>query len=235
MRGVINMEKAYSYDELASILGCSRTAIAKKISKDEHNPGVERYKNRYNVVLQNGKKCILIDDEALEIEKNKSRGFKNVSNVSYNTLETHDIIEIEPEKTEKQTDRVIEFTERYIERFTTLQETMYNELRNRDSQILLLTNGEKTKEQEYFKVTALNKELKSKYNVATKVIIGLATLLVMVISSFITFVINNNTVLNDIENVSQPVNNVSEAVTNTEKPAEVQAPQQVKVSNQRKK
>lgn len=218
------MEKAYSYDELASILGCSRTAIAKKISRDEHNPGVERYKNRYNVVLQNGRKCVLIDDESLEAEKNKSRGFKNVSNSGYNTPDNQDIIDVEPHKSEKHTDMVLEFTERYINKFETLQETMYNELRNRDRQILLLTNGEQSKQEEYFKVNALNKELESKYNVATKVIIGLVTLLVMVISSFITFVINNSNVSNEIKNVSQPVNNVSETIVTPEtQKKEVQA------------
>lgn len=219
------MEKAYSYDELASILGCSRTAIAKKVKPDDNDTGIERYKNRYNVVLKNGKKCILIDDEALEEEKNSSRGFKNVSNTGYNTSQRQDIIDIEPEKTEKESDKVIEFTERYIDRFTTLQETMYNELRNRDNQILLLTTGEKTKQEEYFKTAAENKELKEKYNVMLKVLITLVTLFVIVLSSFITFVIINKNVSNDLQNVP----NFQEEVINDKKPAEVQkAPQQAK-------
>ena len=228
------MDKAYSYDELASILGCSRTAIAKKVIKDSDNPSVERYKNRYDVVLRNGKKCILIDDEALEEEKQNSRGFKNVSNNSYNTPVNEDIIDIEPERHEKQSNKVMEFTERYIDKFTTLQETMYNELRNRDNQILLLTTSENKRQEEYFKTSAENKQLKEKNNVLLKVIITLGTLLVIVLSSFITFAISWNNVSSNLPNVSGDVLNVQKQVINDKKPVEVQevvtppAPQQVK-------
>lgn len=198
------MIREYSYDKLASILGCSRTAIAKKIKPDENNPGVERYKNRFEVVMKDGKKCILLDDADLEEEKLKSRGFKNVANNSYTTPQNEDIIDVEAVYQDKRQETLLEFTERYIDKFTTLQETMYNELRNRDNQILLLTTSEKSKQEEHFKTEAENKTLKQKYNVMRNAVITLATLLVILTTFSITFFITERNVSANVSNV-EPV------------------------------
>lgn len=203
------MIREYSYDELASILGCSRTAIAKKIKPDENNPGVERYKNRFEVVIKDGKKCILLDDANLEEEKLKSRGFKNVANNSYTTPQNEDIIDVEAVYQDKRQETLLEFTERYIDKFTTLQETMYNELRNRDNQILLLTTSEKSKQEEHFKTEAENKTLKQKYNVMRNAVITLATLLVILTTFSITFFITERNVSANVSNVEPVIEETS--------------------------
>ncbi len=203
------MIREYSYDELAGILGCSRTAIAKKIKPDENNPGVERYKNRFEVVIKDGKKCILLDDADLEEEKLKSRGFKNVANNSYTTPQNEDIIDVEAIYQDKRQETLLEFTERYIDKFTTLQETMYNELRNRDNQILLLTTSEKSKQEEHFKTEAENKTLKQKYNVMRNVVITLATLLVILTTFSITFFITERNVSANVSNVEPVIEETS--------------------------
>ena len=203
------MIREYSYDELAGILGCSRTAIAKKIKPDENNPGVERYKNRFEVVIKDGKKCILLDDADLEEEKLKSRGFKNVANNGYTTPQSEDIIDVEAIYQDKRQETLLEFTERYIDKFTTLQETMYNELRNRDNQILLLTTSEKSKQEEHFKTEAENKALKQKYNVMRNVVITLATLLVILTTFSITFFITERNVSANVSNVEPVIEETS--------------------------
>ncbi len=203
------MIREYSYDELAGILGCSRTAIAKKIKPDENNPGVERYKNRFEVVIKDGKKCILLDDADLEEEKLKSRGFKNVANNGYTTPQSEDIIDVEAIYQDKRQETLLEFTERYIDKFTTLQETMYNELRNRDNQILLLTTSEKSKQEEHFKTEAENKTLKQKYNVMRNVVITLATLLVILTTFSITFFITERNVSANVSNVEPVIEETS--------------------------
>ena len=188
------MRKEYTINELASILGCSRTAITKKIKEDESAPGVKRYKERYEVTQKNGQMAILLDDEDLEHEKSMSKGFNNVSQQGYNTQENEDIIDIEPENKRNKTEELINFTERYIDRFTTLQETMYNELKERDKQILLLTTSEKDKQEEYLKTVAENKTLKSR-NTVLKVLLGvIVTVLICFITFFITYVTFSNTV-----------------------------------------
>lgn len=239
------MEKAYSYDELASILGCSRTAIAKKVKPDENNPGVERYKNRYNVVLKNGKKCILIDDEALEEEKIKSRGFKNVSNNGYNTPENDDIIDIEPKNEAIKIETVTDVTERYMDKFLMLQQHLYNQINDRDKQILLLSVNEKQKESTYLQAQTENETLKQKYNAVEKkykiakiIIYGFITLCLI----YTTFYITAKQIERNVSNNLQNVPNLQEPVINDKKPAAVQevvtppAPQQVKnvVHNKRK-
>ena len=162
------MEKVYSYDELASILGCSRTAIAKKVKPDENNPSVERYKNRFEVVINDGKKCILIDDEALEEEKLKSKGFKNVVNNSSNTSEMQSESNKQVKEDESKAEKSLDVTERYMDKFLMMQQHLYNQLHDRDKQILLLSVNEKQKEEAFIRTQAENSELTEKYNVMQK-------------------------------------------------------------------
>lgn len=237
MGGIKDMEKEYSYDELADILGCSRTAVSKKVTPDPNNPSVERYRKRYNVVLKDGKKCIVLDDEALELEKKLSKGSKNVSKKGVETSEIQDTEEVKPVSQVSKEETDITVTERYMDKFLIMQQHMYNQLHDRDKEILLLTVNEKQKEEAYLQTEAKNSELtdkynimEKKYNVAKNIIIGFVTLTLMYATFCITMKYNSQKVSNDLVNVS----NVQEQVINDKKPAEAQevvtppAPQQVK-------
>lgn len=204
------MRKEYTIKELQTIFGCSRTAIVKKIKATGDNTDSKRYKDRYEVSVKDGQMVILFEDWELEEEKRMSRGMGAVSNNGDNTPSNEDIIDIEPNFTENKQDTLYNFTERYIDRFTTLQETMYNELRERDKQILLLTTSEKSKQEEYLKTVAENKTLKSR-NTILKVILGVViTVLICVVTYCITI---NNVPSNDTSNVSTS-DQVSEKVKN---------------------
>lgn len=242
------MEKVYSYDELASILGCSRTAIAKKVKPDENNPSVERYKNRFEVVINDGKKCILIDDEALEEEKLKSKGFKNVVNNSSNTSEMQSESNKQVKEDESKAEKSLDVTERYMDKFLMMQQHLYNQLHDRDKQILLLSVNEKQKEEAFIRTQAENSELtekynvmQKKYNIAKKVIYCFITLALIYGTFVITMKQNYNNVTNDLQNVSGNVNNVQQQVINDKKPAAAQeviisqAPQQAENANVQQK
>jgi hypothetical protein len=187
------MRKEYTINELASILGCSRTAIVKKIKPDEKKPDIRRYRGRYDVVTSNGQLAILLDDNDLEQEKSMSKGANNVINNSANTAENDNIIDIEPEKNINESETVISLTERYTNQLMTLQKEMYNELRNRDNQILLLTTSEKSKEQEYLMTQAENKKLKMRNRILTVITSVIATVVLIWITFFITYTTVHNT------------------------------------------
>lgn len=194
------MKKEYTINELAHILGCSRTAIVKKIKEHPTQPGVKMYRDRFEVVLKNGSMVILLDDLDLEHEKSMSKGFKNVSSNTIETAESTNIIDIEPEKENIKSDTFIEFTNRYIEQFATFQKEMYNELKQRDNQILLLTTSEKTKENEYLQTKAENKTLKHRNKVLTVITSVLVTVLIVSITILITSITlsNNDTQKNNL-------------------------------------
>lgn len=191
------MKKEYTIKELQSIFGCSRTAIVKKIKPTGDNTDSKRYKERYEVGVKDGQMVILFEDWELEEEKRLSKGMGSVSGNGDNTAINEDIIDIEPNVTESKQSELYNFTERYIERYTTLQETMYNELRERDKQILLLTTSEKTKQDDYFKTQAELTTLK-KRNTVLKVILGVViTMLICVITYCVTVLTVSNNVSND--------------------------------------
>ena len=185
------MKKEYTINQLASILGCSRTAIVKKIKPDENNPVIKRYRGRYEVVSTAEGMAILLDDIELEHEKRMSKGVNNVSNNTGYAGKDSDIIDIEPEKEPQPSNVYMEFTNRYIEQFTTLQKEMYNELKERDNQILLLTTSEKTKEQEYLRTQAENKTLKSRNTILTVILGVMLTVLICFITFGITYMTLN--------------------------------------------
>lgn len=208
------MKKKYSVKELASILGCSVTAVNKKIKADENNPVIKRYRNVYETVLENGITYILLDDADLEDEKNRSKGFSNVINKGYNTPQDEEIIDVEPYKEEKRKDTLLEFTERYINNIATLQKTFYEEMREKDKQIYLLTTSENQKQAEYLETKALNKTLEKRNNVLKVALTVVITLLVTLGIVFAMFYINVSKEKNksaDIVEV-QEVQNVPEVV-----------------------
>lgn len=200
------MRKEYTINELAQILGCSRTAIVKKIKVDSVNPSIERYKNRYDVVMSNGIKAILLDDYEIEQEKACSRGAKTVINNGYKSAEDEDIIDIEPEKNKISASEVLNFTERYISEFKTFQETTYNEIKNltreRDeakNQIYLLTDSEKRKEDALVQTLSENTTLK-KRNTMLSVALGVAlTVLICFITFYITYTTLHNTITQPVD------------------------------------
>ena len=178
-------KKSYSIKELATILGCSLTAVQKKIKVDNTNPEIKRYKNCYDVVIQDGKTVILLTDEELEKEKRLSKGFNNVNATNNATSENSINIETDTQKQTNQEvvlDKIFEFTNSYIERYTTLQKTYYNELQQKDKQVLLLTTSENKKEAEYLEAQAKAKELEKRNRllnvyliIATVIIVGFIT------------------------------------------------------------
>lgn len=200
------MRKEYTINELASILGCSRTAVVKKIKQDENNPDIRRYKGRYDVGVTNGQITILMDDADLEHEKKLSKGFNTGNNNTVTNAQSDDVIDVEPEKETNTNNLYMEFTNRYIEQFTTFQKDMYNELKQRDNQILLLTTSEKTKEQEYLRAQAENKSLRLRNRVLTVLTGIIITVLLIWITVFVTInTIQSNDTSNSDVTVTQEI------------------------------
>lgn len=204
------MRKEYTINELAHILGCSRTAIVKKIKVDGVNPSIERYKNRYDVVISNGIKAILLDDYEIEQEKACSRGAKTVVNNGYKSVEDEEIIELEAEKNNITASEVLNFTERYISEFKTFQETTYNEIRNitreRDeakNQIYLLTDSEKRKEDALIQTQAENTTLKKRNTMLTVALSIVISVLICFVTFYITYTTLHNTVAQPVETVEE--------------------------------
>lgn len=200
------MRKEYTIKELQSIFGCSRTAIVKKIKTTGDNTETRRYKDRYEVGVKDGQMVILFEDWELEEEKRLSKGMTSVSNNGDNTPQNEDIIDVEPNVTNSQQNSYMEFTERYINKITTLHETMYNELRERDKQILLLTTSEKSKQDEYLRAQAENKTLRLR-NTILKVVLGVVvTVLICVITYCVTaLTLTSNDTSNSDVTVTQEI------------------------------
>lgn len=203
------MRKEYLINDLAEILGCSRTAIVKKIVEDKET-SIKRYKNRYDVVMYKGQLAILLDDEDLENEKSMSRGFKNVARNHSNTATNDDVIDIEPIQQENNAETVLNFTERYIKELKTFQETTYNELKNLsetknnlEKQVLLLEDSQRRENQEYQKTRLENVALKRHNTILTVVLGVVITLLMCFITFYITFVSLHNTNNNVVETVQK--------------------------------
>ena len=182
------MKKKYSIKELSTILGCSVTAVSKKLKIDPDNPVIKRYKNVHETVVEGGITYILLSDSELEHEKACSRGFNNVVNNGYTAPQNEDIIDVEPVATEKTEERLINFTERYMQQFTTLQKTYYEEMREKDKQIYLLTTSENQKEKEYLQAQALNKTLTEQNTSLTNRNNVLKLVLTTVVTLLLTFI-----------------------------------------------
>ena len=218
-------EKEYSVKELASILGCSVTAVQKKIKTDENNPEIKRYKNRFNTVVKDGKLFILLTDSELEEEKRLSKGFnnvvRNVAEDDENVINVEYTTESQANK-EDVVDKIINFTNGYIQRYETLQKTYYDELQQKDKQIFLLTTSEnKTKDEineMQSKITISeakatesenkSKELEKRNRLLMLYLTVVTTLFITLVGLFITFYINVNN-LNDAETEKPSIEQVS--------------------------
>lgn len=214
------MKKKYSIKELSTILGCSVTAVSKKLKVDPENPVIKRYKNVHETVIEGGITYILLSDSELEHEKACSRGFNNVINNGYTTPQNEDIIDVEPNATERTEERLINFTERYMEQFTTLQKTYYEDMREKDKQIFLLTTSENQKEKEYLQAQAMNKSLTeqnanltNRNNVLKLVLTTVITLLLTFITLYIV-ALNTKAEKVEVKEV-QPIQTVQTTVNKT--------------------
>ena len=186
----MNEQKKYSVKELASILGCSLTAVNKKILPDPNNPEIKRYRQRFNVVIEDGKTLILLTDAELEEEKRLSKGFKNVSsNVSETSENVIDVDYTAESQTNKEdmVDKILNFTNVYLQRYETLQTRYYNLLNESNNQIKLLTDSESKTQKEFYEISARCKELEEKNKMLKRYVIIAATLLIIFITLFITF------------------------------------------------
>lgn len=191
-RLIMEEKKSYSVKELARILGCSVTAVQKKITLEENNPDLKRYKKRYDVVIKDGKTVILLSDAELEEEKRLSKGFNNVSTMNNETFENVIDVEAQPQTQANQElviDKIIDFTNLHIERYETLQKTYYNELLQKDKQILLLTTSENTKQAEYLETQAKAKELEKRNRLLTLYLTFVTTLLLTLLVVYITVIV----------------------------------------------
>ncbi len=187
-------KRKYSVKELSTILGCSVTAVQKKIFTDENNPNKKRYRNRYDVVMDDGKSVILLADEELEEEKRLSKGFKNVQqNVNEhfkNVNETSEnVIDVDFTqdyniKSENVIDKIFEFTKSYIERYETLQKQYYNLLNEKDKQVKLLTDSENKTQKEFYEISAKCKTLEEKNKHLTRLIYVVIGVLIFVITLY---------------------------------------------------
>lgn len=215
------MRKEYTINELANILGCSRTAIVKKIKASGDNSGIERYKNRYDVVISNGIKAILLDEQELEEEKACSRGFKTVANNSVNQAVNEDVIDIEPEKEENTSNELYNFTKRYIDDLKTLHQYMYNEVLERDKKILLLTTSEDTHKKEFLKLSTENVTLKKRNTMLTVALSVITVVLVCFITFYVTFITLHDTFAAPVDTDIQKKEQIQQVqVQNVQKPIE---------------
>lgn len=210
------MRKEYLINDLAEILGCSRTAIVKKIVEDKET-GIRRYRNRYDVVMYKGQQAILLDDEDLENEKSMSRGYKNVTRNVNNHATNDDVIDVEPIKQEINAETVLNFTERYINELKTFQETTYNEFKtlsetknNLEKQVLLLEDSQKRSDEEYLKTKSENVTLKRRNTILTVVLGVVITLLMCFITFYITYRTSQDTNVNVGETLQK--NTVQETI-----------------------
>ena len=117
--------KKVKIQELADVLGISYTAVKKKIKTDPADPKVKRYKNRYTVITENvdGRTAayILFDDEDYQNEIKKYNVNKTVNKTGERVQETYnsdgEIVDISPLPPIIKKDELMEFTNRYIERY----------------------------------------------------------------------------------------------------------------------
>ena len=163
----------YSVKELATILGCSVTAVNKKIIPDPNNPEIKRYKNRYEVVIDEGRTAILLADDDLEKEKRLSKGFKNVqSNINEtpeNVVDVEYTAETQDNK-EDITDKLIKFSNEFFQRYETLQTRYINLMNDTHNQIRLLTDSESRTQREFYEISARCKELEEKNKILKRYI-----------------------------------------------------------------
>ena len=171
------MKNKYTIKELSLILGCSVTAVSKKIKPSEDNPDVKLYRNEFETVVENNITYILLSDEDLELEKSRSKGFAKNSAVDY--------VQTTVEQTTTFDERLLNFTEQYIKNLEDLQHKHFEELQEKNRQLFLLTSNETQREKEYLETTALNKTLLQRYDYMKIALASVSTLLLVFIILFI--------------------------------------------------
>lgn len=229
------MERKLKVADFATLLGIVPKTVYKMIERNEILTVSEKVNNRQTTLV------VTSDDQINELRKIYSK--EQVSNGNY----YENVTEIEHTNTDNVThntvkdtntsvfaaeviDRIITLSNGYNEQLNTYHDHLQQvseELITAKSKMLLL---EDKAGREGLYINEIN-QLKKDNNRQKQFIYGLISVIILLLLGLAVY-ITYNVVIN---NLSQPVTNVQEPVINTEKPAEVQAPQQVKVSNQRKK
>lgn len=171
------MKNKYTIKELSLILGCSVTAVSKKIKPSEDNPDVKLYRNEFETIVENNVTYILLSDEDLELEKSRSKGFNKNSAVEY--------VHATVEQTTTFDERLLNFTEQYIKNLEDLQHKHFEELEEKNRQLFLLTSNEQQKEKEYLETNALNKTLLQRFEYMKYALTIVSTLLLVFIVLYI--------------------------------------------------
>lgn len=200
----------YTITEFADILGCSRTAIVKKIYDNGDETGNKRYKRRYDIVMKDGKQAISISDEDLEQEKRMSQGANNVSNNSDNIDQIDDFIDVEPIHQQNTINELYNFTERYINEFREYQERTNNVIINLEkekvsfqNQIFLLEDNKLKENAEIKKIECENVTLKRNNRFLTYIVGLLITVLVVIATVAITVSTVNSNVNNNVASTTE--------------------------------
>lgn len=178
------MKNKYSVKELSNILGCSVTAVSKKLKVDPKNPNNKLYRDEFETVVENNITYILLSDEDLEAEKSRSRGFnkrnKQVEPVIIENENKADLLE----------EKLYNFTKNYLNDFATLQQRYQQQLNEKDKQLYLLTTSEEQKKTEFLELSAKNKTLSKRYEIMKIVLTSVSTTAILLIILLINAMAN---------------------------------------------
>jgi len=146
--------KRYKIVELAGILGLTETAIRKKVKRGDFETVQEIEQNR-SVTK------ILLSEEQLKTLIKQTNHNKIVYSTVKETFteDSENVISADYQAAnENNLDKIMQFTERYIDRL----ESVYKTLSHKDSQIKLIEDSESRTKHEYNKLTAQVTELLEK-------------------------------------------------------------------------
>lgn len=143
--------KRYKIVELASILGLTETAIRKKVKRGDF-PTVQEVEQNRSVTK------ILLSDEQLKTLIEQTNHNKTVYSTIKETFAEDSETVINPNYqviNDNNIDKIMEFTERYIDRL----ESVYKTLSEKDSQIKLIEDSESRTKREFNELSARVKQL----------------------------------------------------------------------------
>ncbi|MDD3150167.1 MAG: hypothetical protein PHV68_04970 [Candidatus Gastranaerophilales bacterium] len=158
------MSHKYQINELVEILGITRTAINRKISKYSFNT-VHEYINGRKL------KLIVLSSEELEALKHEVGVIKQKNTVSSNihdtflnktpNIDTYDELPKSVVNSEKLIEQVINLSETVQKQSNTVQQYV-DRIINAEKQVYLLENLENKNQNEYLRIEAQNKQLRAK-------------------------------------------------------------------------
>lgn len=237
------MERKLKVAEFATLLGIVPKTVYKMIERNEIITVTEKVNNRQTTLV------VVTDEQINELKKNYGKEQVITGNYYENVTENDRSFTDNVTQYSAISNNTQDFTADVIDRIITLNDgyneqlNTYNDRLQRVNEELIIAKSkmlllEDKAGREGLYIKEIN-ELKSGNEQLKKWVYGLLTIIIVLLlglTAYITYnVAVNYHAVPEIENVSQPAANVQETVTNDKKPAEVQSPQQVKVSNQRKR